>query len=433
MNQRPSALVEALYRRESLAWGLIGITLGLVEGATAAILVKQGYAGQASAQTVNLAVAFISGAPALSNVFSFLWANLAHGRARVQLMVRLLAGFAGVVGLLGLAPSGSGGLALVVMGVILARVLWAGILTVRSSIWTANYPRHMLAKITGRLVVISSLGMVAIALIAGAVLQLAPSLTRWLYLLAALCGVVAAWFYRRSRVRRQYQLLAAEIAAVGDGGVFSLGILRRILREDPQYRRFMFWMGLYGAGNLMANAQLVIVFADHLHLDSTTQIAILSILPMLLVPFFTPVWARLFDGGHVIEYRARQCWVLIASMICMTLGTFTESLALLWLGSFFMGVATAGANLGWNLGHSDFASLGKMQQYMGINVTLTGLRGLTAPPAGVLAYELLEAITPGAGRWSLLLPVCLTLAGGLGFNHMKGSREGRDTTTKADR
>jgi hypothetical protein len=98
-----------------------------------------------------------------------------------------------------------------------------------------------------------------------------------------------------------------------------------------------------------------------------------------------------------------------------------------------MGIATAGANLGWNLGHSDFASPGKMKQYMGINVTLTGLRGLTAPPAGVLAYELLESIKPGAGRWSLLLPVCLTLAGGLGFNHMKGSREGRDTTIKADR
>lgn len=433
MRARPSALVEALYRREALAWGLAGITLGMVEGATAAILVKKGYAGQASPQAVNLAVAFISGAPALSNVSSFLWANLANGRERIGLTVQLLAGFAAVVGLLGLAPQGHGGLAWMVVGVITARVLWAGILTVRASIWTANYPRHMLAKVTGRLVVTTSLGMVAIGLLAGAVLQWAAGWTGALYLLAAGCGGWAAWAYRHGRVRRQFQLLAAEKAATQGQGVFSPATLRRILREDPQYRRFMFWMGLYGAGNLMANAQLVVVFSDHLHLASTTQVVLLAILPMLLVPLFTPLWARLFDQGHVIDYRARQCWVLIASMACMTLGAFTHWMALLWLGSLLMGAATAGANLGWNLGHSDFASLGKMQQYMGVNVTLTGLRGLVAPPAGVLAYELLESLAPGHGRWSLLLPVCLTLAGGLGFNHMKGSRDGRGPTTRATR
>ena len=433
MTARPSALVEALYRREALAWGLAGITLGLVEGATAAILVKKGYAGQASQQAVNLAVAFISGAPALSNVSSFLWANLANGRERIGLMVQLLGGFAAVVGLLGLAPQGGGGLAWLVAGVITARVLWAGILTVRASIWTANYPRHMLATVTGRMVVTTSLGMVAIGLLAGAVLQWAAGWTGALYLLAAACGGWAAWSYRRCRVRRQYQLLAAEIAATQGQGVFSLSILRRILQEDPQYRRFMFWMGLYGAGNLMANAQLVVVFSDHLHLTSTLQIVLLAILPMVLVPLFTPVWARLFDQGHVIDYRARQCWVLIGSMVCMTLAAFTHWVALLWLGSLLMGAATAGANLGWNLGHSDFASLGKMQQYMGVNVTLTGMRGLVAPPAGVLFYEWLEKMAAGAGRWSLLLPMAMTLAGAIGFNRMQGTRDGRGSTTRAER
>jgi MFS family permease len=423
--QRPSSLAEALYRRESLSWGLVGFTLGLVEGATAAVLVKKGYAGLASPQAVNLAVAFVSGAPALSNVVSFLWANLAHGRARVQLMVWLLAGFALLVGLIGLSPRATNGLTFMVLAVIAARIIWAGILTVRASVWTANYPRAVLARITGRIVVMTSIGIAAVSALAGFVLEAHPAQARWLYAAATLTGLAAAWLYRYARVRREFALLSAENEVSGEAPLFSLGVLRQVLKEDPAYRRFMFWLGLYGAGNLMLNAQLVIIFSDHLKLSSSSQIGILAIVPLLSVPLFTPWWARQFDSGHVIEYRARQCWALIAAIGVMILAVFTHWPVLLWLGAILFGMATAGANLGWNLGHSDFASLGKMQHYMGVNVTLTGMRGLIAPPAGVFVYEWLEQRWSGAGRYALLVPLAMTLAGAFGFNQMKGEREPR--------
>ena len=88
---RPSALAEGIFRREIVPWALLGLALGLVEGATAAVLVKQHFNGVAPTYVVNLAVALVSGAPAFSNVLSFVWANVAHGRARVQLMVALQA------------------------------------------------------------------------------------------------------------------------------------------------------------------------------------------------------------------------------------------------------------------------------------------------------------------------------------------------------
>ena len=102
---RPSTLAEGIFRREILPWGLIGLALGLVEGATAAVLVKQHFTGVAPAFGVNLAVALVSGAPAFSNVSSFVWANLAHGRARVQLMVAMQAAFALLVGCVSFAWS----------------------------------------------------------------------------------------------------------------------------------------------------------------------------------------------------------------------------------------------------------------------------------------------------------------------------------------
>ncbi len=171
----PGAMALALYRRESLSWALIGFTLGLVEGATAAVLLKKQYQGLAPPHVVNLAVAFVSGAPALSNVVSFLWANLAHGRERVRLMVWLFATFAVLVGLIGLSPQASAGLTVTVLSVIAARVIWSGILTVRSAVWTANYPRAVLARITGRIVVVTSLGIAAAAALAGWLLEARPN------------------------------------------------------------------------------------------------------------------------------------------------------------------------------------------------------------------------------------------------------------------
>jgi MFS family permease len=415
----PSPVVEAMYAREMWPWALLGIGCGLVEGGTVAVLVKRGFTGLVTPQAVDFAVAVVSGAPALANISSFAWANLAHGRARVGVLASIQAAFAIAVGLVALAPIAPGGLALTLFAVIVARVLWAGILTVRAAIWSANYPRHVMARITSRIVMASSLGIALVALLAGWILDAHARSARWLYLFASLCGLVAALRYRAVRVRREYQLLAAE-AQVGAGdSAFSLSMFRQILREDAPFRSYMFWMSLYGSGNLMMTAQLVVLFSDRLHLSSLMQILLLTVVPLLLMPLFLPAWARLFDRGHIIEYRSRQCWALVAAIVCMTAGVMLRVQALLWLGALLIGISYAGANLGWNLGHNDFASPGRAQHYMGVHVTLTGVRGLIAPALGMACYELVEWRWPGWGAVVLLLPLALVTAGALGFVSMR--------------
>jgi hypothetical protein len=417
--------VEAIFRRELLPWGLLGVTSGLVEGATVAVLVKKGYAGLVDPSWVNLAVAVVSGAPALANISSFAWANLAHGRARVGVLAALQAAFALLVGLIAFIPLNSTGLALTIALVIAARLLWAGVLTVRAVVWTANYPRAVMARITGRFVVVGVPGVALVALVAGWLLDREVRASRWLYAAAAVCGLLAAWRYRAVRVRREYQLLAAEAEADADtgGGAFSLKTLRRILRRDAEFRGYMFWMSLYGAGNLMVNAQLVVLYTDRLHLPGFQQILLLSVVPLVLIPLCLPWWARMFDQGHIIAYRSRQCWVLFAAMATTAVGVWTAQSWLLWPGALLSGIAYGGANLGWNLGHNDFATLGEAQHYMGVHVTLTGVRGLIAPSLGILCYELIEAVWPGWGMVTLLLPLGLVTAGGLGFVRMRGQRE----------
>jgi MFS family permease len=413
-----------MFSRERLPWALIGIPLGLVEGATVAVFVKKGYAGVLPAARVNLAVALVTGAPSMANIISFAWANLAHGRSRVSLLVALLAAFAVCVGLIAFAPSAGGGLLLTIFAVIVARMLWAGVLTVRSAIWTANYPRHLMARMTGRIVVYNEVGMAAVALSAGSLLDLHPLLARWLYLLAALAGLCAAWLYRAVRVRREFRLLAAEAGEGGAAAPFSLAMLRQILAADPPFRRYMFWMGMYGAGNLMLNSQMVVLFTDRLHLSSTTQVMLLTALPLLLMPVFLPAWARLFDGGHIIDYRARQCWSLVAAIAIMCGAVVLRVPWLLWPASVLLGISYAGANLGWNLGHNDFATIGRAQHYMGVHVTLTGVRGLLAAPIGMLCYEWLERWRTGLGIAALLIPLTMVTAGAIGFVRMRAAGVG---------
>ncbi|HEV7714068.1 MAG TPA: MFS transporter [Steroidobacteraceae bacterium] len=416
---KPSTLVEAIYKREIVPWAFLGLSLGLVEGATAAVLVKVHFVGVVSPLMLNLAVSLVSGAPALSNVVSFVWANVAHGRERVRLLVGLQAVFALLVGLVSLASRERSGLVLTVLSVVAARAIWAGVLTVRAAVWTSNYPRNVLARITGRIVIVNSLAVAASAALVGWALEAGDVDPRWVYGGGAVAGLIAAWLYRDARVRRQFLLLRAETSSGPRGQAFSLSMFRQILAEDPSFRGYMFWMGLFGAGNLMLIAQLVVIFAERLHLSSGVQIALLSVVPLVTLPLFTPWWARLFDGSHILVYRSKQGWALVMATFIMCLATFTGWLPALWIGAIMLGAANAGANLGWNLGHNDFASIGRAQHYMGVHVTLTGVRGALAPPLGILFYEALEAFERGAGEFALLLPLGLTTAGAIGFNLMR--------------
>jgi len=306
-----------------------------------------------------------------------------------------------------------------VLSVVAARVLWAGILTVRAAVWSANYPRNVLARITGRLVIVNSIAVACSAALVGWALEARAVDARWLYGGGAAAGLLGAWLYRAMRVRREFRLLAAEAASGTRSEPFSLRMLSRILKEDPTYREYMLWMGIFGGGTLMLTAQLVLLFSEQLHLSSGTQIGMLAVVPLITQPIFLPWWARFFDGSHVVRYRSRQGWAIVLASAAMCAGVFSAWQPLLWLGAVLLGAAQAGANLGWNLGHNDFASVGRAQHYMGVHVTLTGLRGGVAPPVGVLVYMGLEASHPGAGQLALLLPLAMTLAGALGFNRMR--------------
>ena len=75
------------------------------------------------------------------------------------------------------------------------------------------------------------------------------------------------------------------------------------------------------------------------------------------------------------------------------------------------GLGLGGGALAWNLGHLHFAHPQEAEVYMGVHVTLTGVRGLIMPFVGIWLWTV-------AGWWVWLLACLLSLSGLMGYVSM---------------
>lgn len=416
-------MAQALVPREMMSWALVSICLAAVEGGVVGVLVKNLYTGVASPLWVNVAVALTSGAPAFANILSFVFAVYAQGRDKVRLLTILLSLFSVATALIALAPQSAWGLLLLTIAMVAARVFWSATLTVRSAVWRANFPRRVRARITGQMGTLSSIVIAVTSLLIGYLLDVAEDFYRWIWLFSAVAGVAAAVVYRNAKVRGHRAMLRRELAQQSS---VSLGQrlleFKTVLAQDRNFRDYMLGMFVFGSGNLMLLAPLIVIMNESFALSRFDQVMITSTVALVAFAISIPFWARLLDGSHIIEYRARQSWAFVLAILCYAVAAITQIEMLLWLGSITSGVAYAGGSLGWNLGHNDFTDDQKATLYMGIHVTLTGTRGLIMPPLGVLFYEWLKRPEIGLGNYALLLPLSLSFSGACWFLYLRNRR-----------
>ncbi|CAN0575357.1 unnamed protein product [Laminaria digitata] len=171
-------------------------------------------------------------------------------------------------------------------------------------------------------------------------------------------------------------------------------------------------------GNMMSWTPFVIIAKQQFNLDYLPGILLTQVIPLLMMPFTIPLWAKLLDSVHIIQFRAIHSWIFVVTMGLALIAGQTHTLWLLYAASVLRGIAFGGGALAWNLGHLSFVKPEKSQDYMAVHVTLTGLRGLTAPFLGVAVYNAIETRHPGEGSWSFALALLITTAGALGFYHL---------------
>jgi MFS family permease len=362
-----------------------------------------------------LVLALISAAPMFGNLSSFFWNRLASARPKISFAVTLQALTIACVLTIAVAPTTQPGVALLVGTVVLSRLLITGIITVRSVVWSLNYPRSQRARTTGQLQIITSLVTVAISSGVGPLLDSDPGAFRWVYACGGLFGLLGVIFFAQVRVpgEKRQRVLERRHSRITDGSQGFLGILR----HDRNFAHYQFNQFLAGCANMLLEAPLVFLVTRELQASYTVSIAVTMVIPFTISVITLPIWARFLDRVHVTEFRARQSILWIVSQLILWFGAFTGSLLWIGISRGVLGVARGGGALAWQLGHNDFAPQDQLASYMGVHVTLTGVRGATAPFLGMLLYVGWEHF-PGIGHQLFLLAALLSSASWLGYRRL---------------
>ena len=390
-------MLRASYGRELLSWWFLPFMLGAIEAGAMGNIVRKAYDGVAgvSVTELNFAVAAVVAAPSLANIISFAWASLAWGKDKIRFIVGLQVATAICVCLVGMAPENRFGLYWIVAWVILSlRLLdrrdYAANDSVGEQLPTGRPhqdrrpPGHRAERhVRGR----------------GCRDRAGDGLQRGELSLA----VPAERDGRTDRrddlppraLRGQRRLARSEKSGTGEHGL-SMNPLSifRVLAGDPRYARFQISMFIFGLGNLMLTAPLAIVLHEKFHVGYALGILITTTIPAVLVPTLIPMWGRLLARTHVIQFRSIHAWSYVSASLMFLLAAVTGFLPLMFIASALTGLGNAGGVLAWNLGHQDFAPPGRDSQYMGVHVTLTGIRGLMAPFLAVGIYQLLDSGSP---------------------------------------
>jgi hypothetical protein len=434
-------MVRHSYRHEMRAALTFNLAGSLAEGSFTGVVAAKNFGAGVVLMSVIIA------APMFGNIFALIWSDLSLGRRKVPLVNMLQGGVVLMIASVALTaylPPEIAGWVFAAQ-IIIARVLASGIITIRSSIWRANYPRQLRGQLTSRIATVATFVLAVTTFVGSYLLDQNPRAFVYLYPAAAVIGVVGIWQFSGIRVRRERLLRKKEVqlyaprpesmSQTDEANVLNaeagyrprfFSLFReayRILREDKNFRDYQRWQMLSGFSFMMFGPSLLYMVSTEMtdpKKDYLLATAVLQIIPMSMSLIATQAWAPLFDKVHITIFRVFQHTISVVAQFTLFVGAIwglkideMTGLGIVALAQVLIGVSNGGGNLAWNLGHNDFAPADKAATYMGVHVMLTGMRGCLAPFLGASLYLL-----PGVGRNVFGLSTLVCLVSLLGFISM---------------
>jgi MFS family permease len=417
--QRPLIAIEVT--------GAVFLTIAraTIEGSILAVFAKHAFSQHVSSLQLNMLVGIIGAAAELANILSFFWSSVSQGKSKRPLIAGMLCMMLASAMLIALIPSGerggAAGLWMLLAVALVARVCWSGYITLRPTVWRANYPANVRTRVVG---LVSGAEVLVIAIV-GAVLSYLldrhPDAFRVFIPAAAVVGVLGVLCIMRLPIRKEAKLLASERThkdATMKPWQGPLVVLR-VLRADKWYAQFMLWMFVLGFANLMVTPTLVISLKEELGFSQFQSVLVVASVPLMVTVLSIPLWRAFLDRSHVVHFRAVHGWVFVVASVCYTIGAMTDQAGWCFAGAACMGVGFGGGSMAWNLGHVDFARPSETSRYMATHVTLNGIRGLLAPIAVTTAYEGLKKAGMDAHLWVQVAGLVMSVFGAMGFVHLR--------------
>jgi hypothetical protein len=392
---RPNYLAEF---RHMTMWGLFA---NLIDGTFSSIVVAKTFHSP-------WLIPVVWATPMLAHLLTFVWGIVIRGRPRVRTFVVLAVCAVAAAGSIALTPSDRPWAGWLFAGqVALARIFLSGLVSVRTSMWKANYPRSHRARIAGRIQALSALLTIVIGATVSILFDQHAEYYRFVYPAIAVFGVLSLLPLRAMRIRGERRELAQfharSGAAAADAGVWTwfrqqVNEATAILRRDRPFARYCTAQYLLGSSNFMTDPVLTDFLTQGLGLGYFASYLLMEQLPTVVSLVTIRPWAHLFDRVGVLRFRVinTAIWLLSVALACAALllyrpaftGFATLAIAVLVLGRLANGGARGGGSIAWNLGHLHFAGEHDADLYMGIHVALTGVRGLIMPFVGIALYRL---------------------------------------------
>jgi hypothetical protein len=273
------------------------------------------------------------------------------------------------------------------IGLWMFLLLRAPLVLVHSSVLRMNYPAQWRSWLLARALALSQIVTASAGLIFGQLLETEPAIYRLLFPLAGLCGLMGAFQVRRIVLRSESSSSSGkEGAGNGEGNGngpapdYSLGRILRVLREDDRFRRYEFSFSLFGFANIMTLPVIPLFLEKRLGIHYGAAGLILVTIPMLIDTLMLPQWGKICDRHNPLLMRAVFNFIFSCGPLIYTVST---SLWMFATGRAIIGIVQGGSGLVWVLGINYFARREDVPVYMGIHQSLTGIRGLIAPFAGI--------------------------------------------------
>ena len=388
---------------------------------TALVALKSLDASDRVATVIGASVAF-------ANLLAVFWGGWVRGRSK-KMMLMIPAGMSvGVIASFCFTPLTPNPAIVFCLQVVLCYLCFSCVMTVRSAVWRVNYPSTHRAQIAARFNVwIMLLGQILTVFLAASYLDGAieigsadwrwvladlswlpgagqPSAYGYVYPVATLFMVVAVALYGWVRVRDErngvnvlagvptppFNLvgnLAGVTAQIVSQSVAPVRAAWRVVRDDMSFRNYMIWQFIIGSATMMVEIPLVVILKERFGVNYVVGGTALVFVPSLTMLVAMPLWAKWFDRTNILRFRSRQMIFWGVSRVVLGLGVWLLSVPLVLVGVAIAGIGAGGGRLAWMLGHMQFANRQDDALYMGIHVSLTGLRGCIMPFVGMWLYR----------------------------------------------
>ncbi len=257
----------------------------------------------------------------------------------------------------------------------------------------SNYRHELLGPLFSYATLAGKIVLLVSAFIYGALLDIDGTAYRWVFILAAISGILSTIFL--SSIRFTETEIHKAIDGFWHSVKESVSNMRSILRNNLPFRHFEWGFMFYGLAFMSTTTVITIFFEKYLQLNYlgvATYKNIYNILSLFLIPYF---------GSKLSKIDPRK----FAAITFSSIGLFLISLVLtyyfpqfitiggikLYFGMIpyllFHSIFAATMSLLWSIGSAYFCKPSEAADYQSVHLFLTSARSVVAPILGVLFYE----------------------------------------------